>query len=114
MKPQHDSITDSNISTQAPAVDTSTTASVPLWLLLVLTATATGALIGGVLWFCHHRRRNAPPHVPETERDAEFSLLDRNLPHQRQAAPNLDTEPPPYTEWEHKPKFVSHHKSLPY
>jgi hypothetical protein len=93
-----------------------TTASMPLWLILVLTAAAAmGALIGGVLYFYCHRRHTAQPPVADTERDAEFSLLDRNLLYRNQATPNPHTEPPPpYNEWEQEPKFVSHHKSLPY
>jgi hypothetical protein len=92
--------------------------SIPLLLILLLIAAAMGALIGGVLHFCYHRRRTAPPHVAETERDSEFSLLERNLPYQRQATPNLHTRPPPpYTELDQNPEFpefVPRHKTLPY
>jgi hypothetical protein len=92
----------SHTSTQPPiaaaaGANTTSTTSVLLWLIVVFTAAAaaTGALLGGVLYFRHRRRRSAPPPVGETERDAEFSLLDRNLPYWRQATPIPDIQPPP-------------------
>jgi hypothetical protein len=104
-------------STQAhaTAVDLNVTSVIiPLWLNFLLTAAAMGVLIGGVSYFRYRRWRTAPPQVAEAEQGSEFPLLDRNLPHQRQAAPNLHTlPPPPYTKWDENPKFVSHHKTLP-